>query len=88
MAAWFGGRVFCCFAGIESATVWFAADAARMAHLPNTAIYFWSIPVRVLIYTVVAVPDMGTFFSRQVSPSSGRCNDKLSNSYAVRPPGI
>ena len=55
MAAWFGGRVFCCFAGIEIAIVWFAADAARMAHLPNPTIHYWSILGRVLIYTVVAV---------------------------------
>ena len=37
MAAWFGGRVFCCFAGIETAIVCFAADEARMAHMPDPA---------------------------------------------------
>src|SRR6266480_1039862 len=55
MASCFGGRVFCCFAGIETAIVWFAADAARMAHIPDPAIHYWSILVRLLIYTVVAV---------------------------------
>jgi len=55
MAAWFGGRVFCCFAGIETAIVWFAADQARVAYLPDPAIHYWSILVRLLIYTVVAV---------------------------------
>jgi signal transduction histidine kinase len=55
MAAWFGGRVFCCFAGIETAIVWLAADEARMAHFPDPAIHYWSILVRLLIYTVVAV---------------------------------
>ena len=55
MAAWFGGRVFCCFAGIETAIVWFAADEARVAYLPDPAIHYWSILVRLLIYTVVAV---------------------------------
>jgi hypothetical protein len=55
MASWFGGRVFCCFAGIETAIVWFAADEAQMAHFPDPAIHYWSILVRLLIYTVVAV---------------------------------
>ena len=55
MAGWFGGRVFCCFAGIETAIVWFAADEARMAHFPDPAIHYWSILVRLLIYTVIAV---------------------------------
>jgi len=55
MAGWFGGRVFCCFAAIETAIVWFAADEARMADLPNPAIHYWSMLVRLLIYTVVAM---------------------------------
>lgn len=55
MAGWFGGRVFCCFAGIETAIVWFVADEARIAHFPDPAIHYWSILVRLLIYTVVAV---------------------------------
>jgi signal transduction histidine kinase len=55
MAGWFGGRVFCSFAAIETAIVWFAADDARMAHFPDPAIHYWSILVRLLIYTVVAV---------------------------------
>jgi signal transduction histidine kinase len=54
MAGWFGGRIFCCFAAIETAIVWFAADEARMAYLPDPAIHYWSILVRLLIYTVVA----------------------------------
>lgn len=54
MAGWFGGRIFSCFAGIESAVVWFAAGEARMAHCAHPAIHYWSILVRVLIYTVVA----------------------------------
>jgi signal transduction histidine kinase len=54
MAAWFGGRVFCCFAGIETAIVWFAADEARMADSSDPAIHYWSILVRLLIYTFVA----------------------------------
>jgi signal transduction histidine kinase len=55
MAGWFGGRVFCCFAGIETAIVWFVANEARMAHFFDPAIHYWSILVRLLIYTVVAV---------------------------------
>jgi signal transduction histidine kinase len=55
LAAWFGGRVFCCSAGIETAIVWFAADEARMASSPSPAIHYWSILVRLLIYTVVAM---------------------------------
>jgi hypothetical protein len=54
-AGWFGGRVFCCFVGIETAIVWFAADEARMAQLSDPAIHYWSMLVRLLIYTVVAV---------------------------------
>jgi len=56
IAGWFGGHVFCCFAGIETAIVWFAADQARMAHFPDPAIHYWSILVRLLIYTAVVVP--------------------------------
>jgi signal transduction histidine kinase len=56
MAGWFGGRVFCSFAAIETAIVWFAADEARMAHFPEPAIHYWSILVRLLIYTAVALP--------------------------------
>src|SRR5215468_438817 len=55
MAGWFGGRIFCCLAGIETAIVWFAADEARVADLPDPAIHYWSILVRLLVYTVVAV---------------------------------
>ena len=55
IAGWFGGRVFCCVAGIETAIVWFAADEARMAHFPDPAIHYWSVLVRLLIYTVVAL---------------------------------
>jgi signal transduction histidine kinase len=55
MAGWFGGRVFCCFAGIETAIVWLAADEARLAPLPVPAIHYWSILVRLLIYTLVAM---------------------------------
>jgi signal transduction histidine kinase len=54
MAGWFGGRVFCCFAAIETAIVWFVADEARIADLPNPAIHYWSTLVRWLIYTAVA----------------------------------
>src|SRR5512133_3303453 len=45
MAGWFGGRIFCCFAAIETAIVWFAADEARMAGSPHSAIHYWSILV-------------------------------------------
>ena len=55
MAGWFGGRIFCCLAGIETAIVWFAADEARVADLPDPAIHYWSILVRLLIFAVVAV---------------------------------
>jgi signal transduction histidine kinase len=55
MAAWFGGRIFSCFAGIEIAIVWFAADEARMGHWAHPTIHYWSILVRVLIYTAIAL---------------------------------
>jgi signal transduction histidine kinase len=54
MAAWFGGRVFCCFAAIETAIVWFAADEARMTGSPSTATHHWSLLIRLLIYTAIA----------------------------------
>jgi signal transduction histidine kinase len=55
MAGWFGGRVFCCFAGIETAFIWFAADEAQMVNFPGPAIHYWNILVRLLVYTVVAL---------------------------------
>ena len=55
MVGWFGGRVFCCFAAIETVIVWFAADEARMAGSPGSAIHYWSILIRLFIYTVVAM---------------------------------
>src|SRR5437763_12445976 len=55
MAGWFGGSVSCCFAGVETAIVWFAADEARMESSPGPAIHYWSILVRFVIYTVVAM---------------------------------
>jgi len=54
MAAWFGGRVFCCFAAIETAIVWFAAEEARMTGSPGPATHYWSLLIRLLIYTAIA----------------------------------
>ena len=46
---------FAALQGLKPAIVWFAADEARMAHFPYPAIHYWSILVRFVIYTVVAM---------------------------------